>query len=195
MNKYIMLFLSFFATTAYAEDIDNFHYVGNGIYRSGLLTALNIDNLKAYNIKTIISLKTDSQAVAIEREWASKNKVIFFNIPINIALYNDYNKRKFRDVYALMKILPRPLLVHCSRGSDRTGIAIAQWQILSEQRALRSALHEMDYYGFSPLFSIWKLYLSEVFYGSSDYTNDYCHRGANRNRVGKRTDSCYHKGD
>jgi len=190
MLKYLSILL--LSTLAAGQGIPNLHRVDSRIYRSGLLDSNNISTVKSYGIKSIISLKTNADEVMFERLWALENGVQFINIPIQIMDYSEYTKNKFFDVYHMMRTMPPPVLVHCTYGSDRTGVAIGLWRIFENTWPLRSTLHEMDYYGFNPLFSVWKYFLSEVYYGSSYDTDDHCNCGANCYRFGKRTDTCYY---
>jgi protein tyrosine/serine phosphatase len=145
-------------TIAQTVKIPNFHYVNDNIYRSGELTAANLPTVKAQGIKSIISMKTDIKDISIEREFSKANGIDFINIPINILIYNDANKQKFKDVYKMITIMPRPLLVHCSRGSDRTGVAISMVRILINKWSYKKAIDEMYGYDFNPMFFMWHVF-------------------------------------
>ena len=49
----------------------------------------------------------------------------------------------------LMADAPKPVLVHCRHGSDRTGILVAAWRIVYENRSVEDAEAEFrdDRYG------------------------------------------------
>lgn len=139
--------------------VPNLHIVEPGLYRSGLLEASNLDELKPLGIKTIISMKTEKADVEVERSWSNRNGVSFINVPINMLWYTESTKDLFWIVHFSMKELRRPILIHCSRGADRTGIAVAMWRILNSKWDVERAITEMDYYGYNPMLFFWKRFL------------------------------------
>lgn len=161
MKQIMVLVLLFYACGVKAA-IPNFAYVGNDIYRSGLLDETNIDELLPYGFKSILSLKTNQIEVAVERKWALEHKVNFVNIPIQMWLYTESTKDQFREANFRTVMLPKPLLIHCTRGSERTGITVAMYRIIFQHWPVEKAIAEMDYYGFSPLFWYWKSFLEEI---------------------------------
>jgi protein tyrosine/serine phosphatase len=77
-------------------------------------------------------------------------------------MYTHEEKSNFWEVYQNLKELPKPLLVHCTHGADRTGIAVAMHRILDEGWTVEAACEEMDKYGFKKMLGFWKKFISEV---------------------------------
>ena len=97
------------------------------IYRSAQLSAHKLqDVIHKKNIKTIINLRgahKDEKWYRLEREIALKNKVKLYSIALP-----DHDLPKYQFLNALADILmmaEKPLLIHCRRGADRTGMASA----------------------------------------------------------------------
>lgn len=162
--KFIFIFIISLLVSCGAQgsEIPNFHYVDHGIYRSGILTKENLSELQNFGIRSIISMKTNPQEVKEEREYAKANGMAFVHIPIFILYFGDYEKNKFWQVYKAMRTLPKPVLVHCSRGSDRTGIIIAMHRILDDGWSFNKARREMYERGFNPFFSFWESFLKDL---------------------------------
>ena len=105
---------------------DHFDVVKHGIlYRSGQLNADQlVDVVGRYGIKTVINFQIQGMSVDSEREIAQRLKIDFVNLPMpGDGLGEEW---QFREV---LKILDdpdrRPVLVHCARGTCRTGAAVA----------------------------------------------------------------------
>jgi tyrosine-protein phosphatase SIW14 len=141
-----------------AQVITNFQTVEKDVYRGGRITATDILSLsKEQKIKTILSLETywnASKAKKDEIDTAKKLNIKHINIPMNPA--GDLNIKQMWEAVDLLAKQPRPLYVHCYRGSERTGIVVAGYRIKYEKWSYKQATDEMDKYGFNPLFNEWK---------------------------------------
>ncbi len=145
------------------EEISNLHTVDKNVFRSGILTNANIDALIPLGIRAIISLKTNPIDTAIESIWAKKHQVEFVNIPINVIFKSECEILSIRNAYRNVLKLPKPLIVHCTRGSDRTGIVIAMYRILEHKWNYDEAVKEMDNLGFNNMLGYWKSFLYDVY--------------------------------
>ena len=122
--------------------IFNFHEIEPGFYRSGRIPPENCPDLKAFGIKTVINFidrkKESSEeearlhALGIETVWIPWNG---FDYPKDE--YVEKFLQTVRDSYK------RPILVHCKRGAERTGLMIACWRIAEKGWAADQALEEM----------------------------------------------------
>ena len=105
---------------------DHWDEVKRGIlYRSGQLSPDQLDQaVKRYNIRTVINFQWPGEEMKAERDLARELGVDFVNLPMpGDGLGEEW---QFREV---LKILDdpdrRPVLVHCARGTCRTGAAVA----------------------------------------------------------------------
>ena len=97
------------------------------IYRSAQLSPHMLQQvITAKNIKTIINLigvRKGESWYQLEKETALKNNVKLYNVALP-----DHDWPKYRALNALVDFLihaETPLLLHCRRGADRTGMASA----------------------------------------------------------------------
>lgn len=106
----------------------NFHAVVNGVvYRSAQPSALDVDRYRTLaGIRSIINLRGANPDRAWYREEiraaaAAGIKHYDFRMSASQELQNADIKR----LVALMKAAPKPLLIHCKSGADRSGLAAA----------------------------------------------------------------------
>jgi protein tyrosine phosphatase (PTP) superfamily phosphohydrolase (DUF442 family) len=108
---------------------DHFDVVKRGVlYRSG---QLNGDQLAAacrrYGIRTVISFQIPGAGVDAERALARRLGVDFMDLPMPGDGFGQ--ERQFREVLkACDDPERRPVLVHCARGTCRTGAAVALYR-------------------------------------------------------------------
>ena len=137
--------------------IYNFHQVDPGLYRSGELTPASVKVLaEKYGIKTIVSLDAytfNSEGKQKEISAAMQYGLSFIWAPLNPV--GELDTKKVLNITTRLETLPRPLIFHCYRGSERTGIVAATYRI-KHGWSFKDAFSEADLYGFSPLFNGWK---------------------------------------
>ena len=105
---------------------DHWDEVKRGIlYRSGQLTTEQLaEAVNRYQIRTIINLQWPGEEMHTERTMCRRLGVDFVNLPMpGDGLGEEW---QFREI---LKVLDdpdrRPALVHCARGTCRTGAAVA----------------------------------------------------------------------
>ena len=108
---------------------DHWDEVQRGVlYRSGQLTPAQLtEAVKRYDIRTVINLQWPGNEMRAERDLAGRLGVDFVNLPMpGDGLGEEW---QFREI---LKILDdpdrRPALVHCARGTCRTGAAVALYR-------------------------------------------------------------------
>ena len=124
---------------------DHWDVVKPGIlYRSGQLSA---DQLAAaverYGLKTVVNFQVPSSRVKAERELARKLGVDFMNLPMPGDGFGQ--EAQFREVLkACDDPARRPVLVHCARGTCRTGAAVALYRYERDGWTVDDVAAEMD---------------------------------------------------
>jgi protein tyrosine/serine phosphatase len=105
---------------------DHWDEVKRGVlYRSGQLTADQLtEAVNRYNIHTIINLQWPGEEMQAERGLAGRLGVDFVNLPMpGDGLGEEW---QFREILKVLDDPDRqPALVHCARGTCRTGAAVA----------------------------------------------------------------------
>jgi protein tyrosine phosphatase (PTP) superfamily phosphohydrolase (DUF442 family) len=125
---------------------DHFDVVKPGIlYRSGQLNGDQLADVVAqFGIRTVISFQTLGNAVDTEREQARRLGVDFVNLPMPGDGFGQ--EAQFREVLkACDDPNRRPVLIHCARGTCRTGAAVALYRLERDGWTLKDVAAEMEH--------------------------------------------------
>ena len=126
--------------------IDNFGIVEkNTFYRSGQLSAKRLEHyIKKYKIKTVVNLRGERpNATWWKQELAvtQRNNICFYNISMTASKLT--SKKNIYTILNIFDTAPRPLLVHCQGGADRTGEVSALWVLDQQYKNNRIALKQL----------------------------------------------------
>ena len=108
---------------------DHFDVVKRGIlYRSGQLNPDQLDDaIRTLGLRTVVSFQLPGEGVERERAIAARHSVDFMNLPMPGDGFGQ--EAQFREVLkAVDDPERRPVLVHCARGTCRTGAAVALYR-------------------------------------------------------------------
>ncbi|MFM7317991.1 MAG: fused DSP-PTPase phosphatase/NAD kinase-like protein [bacterium] len=124
---------------------DRFDTVKPGLlYRSGQLSPAQLQEaITTYGIKTLVNFQVGQNAIAEEAEIARKMGVAFLNLPMPGDGFGEAGQ--FRE---LMKTLDnpdrQPVLMHCARGTCRTGAAVAFYRFARDGWTIDDVSAEMQ---------------------------------------------------
>ncbi len=125
------------------EGVDNLYKISDDLYRSGQPTAAGLRNLEAMGIKTILNLRCF--------HWDRFFKFGRAECDYKHIYFKAWQPEE-EDAVEFLRIVtdPRrtPVLVHCHRGSDRTGTMIAVYRIAVQGWSKDVAIREMMEGGF-----------------------------------------------
>ncbi len=117
-----------------------FPVIENQVYRSAQLSVSRLDDIiQGYGIRTIIALLGSEKGAPWyenEKTLAAQHQVQMLNIAFGSHELPQFIRLK-QLVDALLTA-PHPILLHCRRGSDRTGLASAIALILNEDASLET---------------------------------------------------------
>lgn len=121
----LVVFLSCGAYLGYLRLSGNFHEVIPGeFYRSAQPSAADItDYAKRYGIKTIVNLRGPSPSPWYEQELATSKQLGIEHVDFRMSAGRDLTIDKAEQLIALLKSAPKPILIHCEGGADRSGLA------------------------------------------------------------------------
>ena len=129
--KYLLVFLLFFVLlwASYLYLYGNFHKVDKGVYRSAQLFSFNLPYyLEKHQIKSILNLRKirkekNTSWYKDEVTIAKEMGVVRYDYPI--ADREEASIEQMDKIVEILKKAPKPLLIHCKAGADRTSLASA----------------------------------------------------------------------
>lgn len=142
------------AQSIVGSSLENFYRISDELYRSEQPTPADIPALKQFEIRTILSLRqyhTDSHAFGragigtLQYEMNAGS----VSVPQLIA------------VLRMIRTAPKPILVHCWHGSDRTGFVIAGYRMVFMHWTAEQAVDELRRGGFG-LHETWYPNIAKV---------------------------------
>jgi len=123
--------------------LPNFRTTREGVlYRSGQPRGLGLEFVKLYGIRTLVNLrKPNSKGTAEEKAFAAENGLNFYNFSIGSSTAEiDKTVKRFLAIVADKSNWP--ILVHCSRGKERSGVLSAIYRIEYDRWRNEDALEE-----------------------------------------------------
>lgn len=124
-----------FVTFLYLRAV-NFHTVSKGVlYRSAQLSLNRLTKyVEAHRIRSIVNLRGAQES----RRWYRREKAFSLSRGI-VHMDFDLSAIKTIPVQELDRILesmrraPKPILIHCYAGADRTGLIAALWRLAEDR--------------------------------------------------------------
>ena len=121
----------------------NFHQVTSEIFRSGQPETEELIALaKSHKLRSILNLR---KFHSDRRKVAAANAQLpvplkLYEIPLNTGSINEAHLLR---ILTVIRDAPKPLLIHCWHGSDRTGCAVAAYRIVFENQSVEAAVAEL----------------------------------------------------
>ena len=115
----------------------NFHKVSGEIYRSGQPSAEEMAFLSAEEgIRSVLNLRDNHD----DKDEVGTLDIRLFEIPLSAGSITENDL--VRILHTVQKA-PKPILIHCWHGSDRTGAAVAACRIVLEGWTVEQAVSEL----------------------------------------------------
>jgi tyrosine-protein phosphatase SIW14 len=126
--------------------VPNFHQVDEHVYRGAQPHGQGFDGLAKLGIKTVIDLRGESS----EENAVEHSGMRYVRLP-----WSGYKAPVDSQITAVLSLLNDnaawPVFVHCKRGADRTGTAIACYRIEHDHWTNQQALAEARTFGMSSM--------------------------------------------
>ena len=133
--------LSFIFAGEDTAAIPRFTEIAPGGYRGGQPTEQGLQELKAKGIRTIINFRYEPTLIEKEKVWAAANGIDYVSIPWSItAAPNPKVLDQFLE--AVRKPGAKPVLIHCKRGVERTGVMTAVYGMAEQGLDPETAYHK-----------------------------------------------------
>lgn len=108
--------------------LGNFHEVVAGqLYRSNQPSNEQLVRYtKDHGIRTVINLRGANESKAWYRDEVETARELGLNhIDFGMSASRELDMNRVNELVAIMRDAPKPILIHCKAGADRTGLATA----------------------------------------------------------------------
>jgi len=125
----------------------------NVLYRSGTLSHHEWKEVRRENppFKSVLNLRGESKEEWYSRERALSEQDNISYASIRLSANREPDMATMEQIVEVMRSAPKPLLVHCMQGADRTGLASALYVYAIEGKPAEVADNELSiYYGHFP---------------------------------------------
>lgn len=156
----------------------NFHPIVEGeAYRSNQPNVERLtDYVKKYGIKTIVNLRGASPGKKWYEDEVATAKTLGVNyLEFGMSSSKPLSAESGEKLIALLENAPKPILIHCKSGSDRTGLASALYIAAISKGGEKSAESQLSlfygHFGFplSPTYAMDRTFeILEPFLGYTD---------------------------
>lgn len=112
----------------YLQLSGNFHVVLEGqLYRSAQPTSIALrDYAKSYGVKTVVNLRgRNDNAVWYEDETGEALLLGIRHVDFKMSASRELTMDEVSRLVTLLRDVPKPILIHCQGGADRSGLVAA----------------------------------------------------------------------
>ncbi|KQS76301.1 protein tyrosine phosphatase [Rhizobium sp. Leaf384] len=104
---------------------DNFHEVIPGqLYRSAQPSGADLSEYKSrYGIRTVINLRGEGSSAWYRDEVEAAAREGMVHIDFRMSAFKALTLEENYALIAILRDSPKPILIHCKSGADRTGLA------------------------------------------------------------------------
>ena len=132
----------------------NFHQITKGeAYRSAQMRGEELkDCITNYHIKSIINLrgKVNEKWYIDETKICAECEIAHYDL--FLSAYREPTPEETRILMGFFKSAPRPILIHCQAGADRSGLVAAMWKVIVDKESKIEAGKQLSIlYGHMPL--------------------------------------------
>ena len=124
-----------------SASIKNWYRVDADVFRSEQPTRAAFEEMRAKGIRTVINLRHDLSDESLTSGLG------FGLVEIPIRAWG-FSEDEIVKVLKAVQAAPKPVLVHCQMGSDRTGVVIAMYRVVFQGWTKKDALAELEDGGF-----------------------------------------------
>ncbi|MBN9075102.1 MAG: hypothetical protein BGN87_03240 [Rhizobiales bacterium 65-79] len=125
----------------------NFHTVVPGeLYRSGQLGPARLAQyVHRYAIRTVINLRGHNPGKKwYHDEVAEAASLGVVHLDFKMSAHSDFTVNQARQIIRIMKDAPKPILIHCEGGADRSGLVAAIYLVANHDGGENAAESELS---------------------------------------------------
>jgi len=123
----------------------NLHEVAPGVWRSNQPSPGQLARLKAQGFRAVLNLRGAKPFAYyhLEREACARLGLTLVSLPLSAG--RPLPAATLLELHDVFRRLPRPFLMHCKSGADRTGIAAALYLLMIEGAPVTVAARELHW--------------------------------------------------
>jgi protein tyrosine/serine phosphatase len=105
----------------------NFHTIVSGeAYRSGQMNAVQLSRvIESYGIKSIVNLRGTNAPAVYQGEMETAKRLGVKHYDFSLSAIDEISMPQMDEIIRTLREAPKPVLIHCKAGSDRTGLVSA----------------------------------------------------------------------
>jgi protein tyrosine/serine phosphatase len=139
----------------YLDEQGNFHPITPGeAYRSAQLDRDELeDYLARFNIRSVLNLRGKKEG----RPWYEEETAVCRDLGVRhyglrLSAEKAPDPKEIEELLRIFRSAPRPVLIHCKAGADRSGLAAALWKVVNDGTSKSVARRQLSIrYGHMPL--------------------------------------------
>lgn len=122
--------------------LKNLYQVSPEVYRSAQPSAKDLKLLcEKLGVKSVLTLRD----LHNDDDEAEGLPLALYRVEMEA---DDVEPEKVAIALKMLRDAPKPVLIHCWHGSDRTGLVVAAWRITAQGWAAEAAIDELEHGGF-----------------------------------------------
>jgi len=139
----------------YTVDQGNVHTITDGeAYRSAQLDRDELEYyVRRYNIRSVLNLRGQNPYSDWYREEltvSAANRIKHYDIALSST--REPTENDVKQLTEIFREAPRPILIHCQAGADRSGLVAAMWKVIVDHESKPEAEKQLSiFYGHVPL--------------------------------------------
>lgn len=136
----------------FIED-DNFRVVTADLYRSGQLRSTEwAESLEEHGYRSVLNLrggKPGDSWYDVEQQFSAEHGLTHYDFPLSAN--REPSLDDMARLVAIMRAAPKPLLIHCKDGADRSGLVAGLYRVAIEGTSPDTARGQLSlWYGHFP---------------------------------------------
>ena len=135
-------------TSSGLTGLPNFHQVDDHVFRGAQPTPDGFASLAKMGIKTVLDLRGPEHSEADEKRIVEADGMRYISIPMR-GMASPSDEQISKALALMNDAAASPVFVHCKRGADRTGAAVACYRIQHDRWDAVKALNEARALGMS----------------------------------------------
>ena len=124
----------------------NFHRIAPGVYRSNQPSGSQLHAIHAkVGLRTVLNLRGTSKQSFYLFEAEACRELGLQLVDLSLSASHPPPRARLEELIALFHSMPKPFLIHCKSGADRTGLAAALYLLVIEKQPIEVAKRQLSF--------------------------------------------------